>query len=66
MIPELPPGWTEVKVAELADVNYDKGLRKKDRVESGPVGVYGSAGLVGYHNVSLRENVGAGWLRVPD
>ena len=52
---ELPPGWTEARVAELADVKYGKGLRKKDRVESGPVGVYGSAGLVGYHNVALVE-----------
>ncbi len=56
MTTDLPPGWTEITVAELCDVKYGKALRKKDRAENGPVCVYGSAGLVGHHNSALVDD----------
>ncbi|MCY4518924.1 MAG: restriction endonuclease subunit S [Acidimicrobiaceae bacterium] len=69
---DLPLGWTEITLAELLDVKYGKALRKRDRVEDGPVGVYGSAGLVGHHDLALVEepavivgrkgNAGAVWV----
>ena len=72
MTTDQPPGWTEITVAELCDVEYGKALRKKDRVENGTVGVYGSAGLVGHHNSALvdehvvivgrKGNAGSVWV----
>ena len=69
---DLPLGWTEITFAELLDVKYGKALRKRDRVEDGPVGVYGSAGLVGHHDLALvdepavivgrKGNAGAVWV----
>ena len=59
-------------VGELCRVEYGKGLSKNRRVESGPVQVYGSAGMAGFHNEALVEeptvivgrkgNAGAIWL----
>ena len=68
----LPPGWSLINVRELCAVEYGKGLRKKERVQSGSIGVYGSAGIVGYHDVALvdepvvivgrKGNAGAVWV----
>ena len=59
-------------VGELCRVEYGKGLSRNRRVESGPVQVYGSAGMAGFHNQALVEeptvivgrkgNAGAVWL----
>lgn len=68
----LPHGWARATVGQLCTVRYGKGLAKKQRVETGQVGIYGSAGLVGYHDQALVEeqvivvgrkgNAGSVWL----
>ena len=72
MTAPLPTGWSQVDIGSLCAVQYGKGLRKRDRVETGPVGVYGSAGLIGQHDFSLvdepavivgrKGNAGAVWV----
>ena len=52
---KLPKGWEWMTVGELCKVEYGKGLPRKRRVESGPVQVYGSAGLAGHHNRALVQ-----------
>jgi len=59
-------------VGKLCKVEYGKGLSKNQRVESGSVQVYGSAGIAGFHDQALVEkpavivgrkgNAGAVWL----
>ncbi|MBD3337724.1 MAG: hypothetical protein GF353_01360, partial [Candidatus Lokiarchaeota archaeon] len=46
----LPKGWISIKLGQLVSFEYGKGLVKKDRVEKGNYPVYGSNGIVGYHN----------------
>ena len=68
----LPPGWALTTVGVLCNVEYGKGLSKRQRVESGAIEVYGSAGLAGHHDQALVEepvivvgrkgNAGAVWL----
>ena len=41
----LPRGWAETEVGNIGKVEYGKGLRKSQRVGTGPFEVYGSAGL---------------------
>ncbi|PPK77808.1 type I restriction enzyme S subunit [Methylobacter tundripaludum] len=48
----VPEGWSRKTLADLATLNYGKALKAGDRKE-GDVPVYGSSGIVGYHNVSL-------------
>ena len=69
---ELPSGWVRTTVGELCSVEYGKGLSKKQRVESGEILVYGSAGPTGHHDRALvkepvivvgrKGNAGAVWL----
>ena len=71
MTNDLPPGWAETEVGNIGEVAYGKGLRKSQRVDTGPVEVYGSAGLVGHHDQALidepvvivgrKGNAGAVW-----
>ena len=71
MTTELPTGWARTALGSLCRVEYGKGLSKRQRVETGPVGVYGSAGLVGHHDRALvdqavvivgrKGNAGAVW-----
>ena len=71
MTNDLPPGWTQIEVGNIGKVEYGKGLRKSQRVSTGPVEVYGSAGLVGHHDQALidepvvivgrKGNAGAVW-----
>ena len=51
----LPSNWAISKVGDLCKVEYGKGLSKKQRVQTGAVEVYGSAGLSGYHNEALID-----------
>ncbi len=55
MTQQLPPGWALTEVGNICKVEYGKGLSKKQRVETGAVEVYGSAGLSGYHNETLID-----------
>ena len=72
MTSELPHGWTRTILGDLCSVEYGKGLAKKNRDDTGSVGVYGSAGEVGRHSSPLVEepviivgrkgNAGSVWL----
>ena len=72
MTGDLPSGWVRTTVGDLCNVEYGKGLSKKQRVESGAIQVYGSAGLAGHHDrvlveepvvvVGRKGNAGAVWL----
>lgn len=55
MTDPLPPGWALTKVGKICKVEYGKGLSKKQRVETGEVEVFGSAGFSGYHDTSLVD-----------
>jgi type I restriction enzyme S subunit len=50
----LPEGWRWVKLGEVCQFEYGTGLPEHDR-QKGNVPVYGSNGMVGYHNVSITE-----------
>lgn len=53
----LPKGWKRKKVNDVLELNYGKGLKADNRIE-GEFPVYGSSGIVGYHNQSLVSNPG--------
>ena len=55
MTDPLPPGWVLTEVGKICKVEYGKGLSKKQRVETGEVEVFGSAGFSGYHDTSLVD-----------
>lgn len=71
MTDDLPAGWAQTELGALCSVEYGKGLSRRQRVETGPVDVYGSAGLVGHHDQALvdepvvivgrKGNAGAVW-----
>ncbi len=46
---ELPPNWTKVSLGEILTLEYGKSLPKKNRQE-GKYPVFGSNGIIGYHN----------------
>jgi type I restriction enzyme S subunit len=50
----LPEGWAWAKIDQLVEINYGKGL-KKERRKGGTFPVYGSNGIVGYHNAALTR-----------
>jgi len=54
---KIPEGWEVKRLAEVIELAYGKGLREQDRIP-GNVPVYGSSGVVGYHNQSLVESPG--------
>jgi len=51
---DLPEGWAWAKIKYLVEINYGKGL-KKERRKEGPFPVYGSNGVVDYHNAALTR-----------
>lgn len=71
MTNNLPPGWTQTSLGSICRVEYGKGLALRQRVETGSVEVYGSAGVVGHHDqvlvdepvviVGRKGNAGAVW-----
>jgi type I restriction enzyme, S subunit len=54
---EIPQGWEVKKLGDVIELAYGKGLRKAERA-GGPIPVYGSSGVVGYHNEALVEGPG--------
>ena len=52
---ELPEGWAESTIGELVQTSYGKSLDKSLRLESGPIPVVGSAGLMAFTNEALAE-----------
>jgi len=54
---ELPDGWKKYKLGEIIELLYGKGLREQDR-KPGNIPVYGSNGIIGYHNTPLVKGPG--------
>jgi type I restriction enzyme S subunit len=48
----LPDGWRWARLGDVCEFKYGNGLPSHSRVE-GTIPVYGSNGIVGYHNKSL-------------
>ena len=53
----IPEGWEVVKLGNVIELAYGKAL-KADIREPGIIPVYGSAGIVGYHNEELVKSPG--------
>jgi len=53
----IPEGWEMRQLGDVIELAYGKGLRKSDRIP-GTYPVYGSSGVVDYHNESLVEGPG--------
>ncbi|WP_052368228.1 restriction endonuclease subunit S [Algiphilus aromaticivorans] len=53
--PHLPTGWEQAKIGQLLEFQYGKGLKKSERLDSGPVPVFGSNGIVGYTDTPLTS-----------
>lgn len=51
--PGLPPGWANVKIGDILTLEYGKSLTKDARNENGQYPVFGSSGVVGYHDKHL-------------
>ena len=49
----LPRSWRRANVGDILDFRYGKGLKASDRLDAGPVPVYGSNGIVGYTDEPL-------------
>lgn len=47
--------WVFTKVGDVFEFEYGKALIKSDRAETGQYPVFGSSGIVGYHNEYLVE-----------
>lgn len=50
---DVPTDWAKMRLASIVKPRYGKGLPARDRVATGTVPVYGSAGPVGFHDVVL-------------
>jgi len=53
----LPAGWSIKRLNDILALQYGKALKSEDRVE-GTIPVYGSSGVVGFHNEALVERPG--------
>ena len=53
----IPEEWEVKQLGDVIELAYGRGLRKSDRV-SGSYPVYGSSGVIGYHEESLVEGPG--------
>jgi type I restriction enzyme S subunit len=49
----LPRGWRRAKVGSILDFQYGKGLKAAERLDEGPVPVFGSNGIVGFTDEPL-------------
>ena len=54
---KIPEGWEVKKLGEILVLNYGKALKQEDR-RRGNSPVYGSSGVVGYHDVPLVNGPG--------
>lgn len=52
---ELPEGWVKTTLGEVLPIQYGKGLVEAIRNKNGQVPVYGSSGIVGFHNQALTS-----------
>ena len=53
---ELPKGWSWNRLGDFLTFTYGKSLTKDKRSDIGEYPVYGSNGIVGYHNQYLCKN----------
>lgn len=53
----IPQGWEVKKLGEVLELNYGKALKQDTRRE-GKISVFGSSGIVGYHDTSLVKGPG--------
>ncbi|MEI7696073.1 MAG: restriction endonuclease subunit S [Chlorobium sp.] len=53
----IPEGWEVKKLGEILELKYGKALKQENR-QGGNVPVYGSSGIVGYHDVHLVNGPG--------
>ena len=53
----IPEGWTATKLGDVLALDYGKALKEGNR-HGGPIPVYGSSGVVGYHSQKLTEGPG--------
>jgi type I restriction enzyme S subunit len=49
---DIPQGWEVRKLGDILELKYGKALKKEDR-RDGQYPVFGSSGIVGYHDASL-------------
>jgi len=54
MSERLPEGWKWVRLGEVCVFEYGSGLPQRDRL-GGSVPVFGSNGIIGYHNVAITK-----------
>ena len=54
--PTVPNSWGKAKLGQILPLKYGKGLVNKDRIQTGEIPVFGSAGVVGYHNKALIQS----------
>ena len=50
---DLPQGWRRAKIGSILDFHYGKGLKASERLDEGPVPVFGSNGIVGFTDEPL-------------
>lgn len=71
----IPEGWEEKNLGDILELAYGKALKEEERID-GIFPVYGSSGIVGYHEVPLikapsiivgrKGNVGSVFLSFKD
>jgi type I restriction enzyme S subunit len=54
---KIPGGWEVRRLGDVLDLVYGDALKAEDRIE-GPIPVYGSSGIIGYHNESMVKGPG--------
>jgi len=53
----IPKGWDARKLGDVLTLEYGRALKEADR-DGGPIPVYGSSGVVGYHSLRLAAGPG--------
>ncbi|OYW56027.1 MAG: hypothetical protein B7Y80_03160 [Hyphomicrobium sp. 32-62-53] len=51
----LPQGWRRTKIGSILDFQYGEGLKASERLDEGPVPVFGSNGIVGFTDEPLTQ-----------
>ena len=54
---DIPEGWDVKKLGEVVTLNYGKALKSENR-RAGDVPVFGSSGIVGYHDAAIAKGPG--------
>lgn len=57
MATQILQKWGNTQLGDVVTLNYGKGLPARDRIK-GEIPVYGSAGIVGYHNKPIAKGPG--------